>query len=126
MNVRQYANQVIAYIAETSVYIKKYVAHRLALLKLDATEKLIKLFSIVSHVLIVGFFVLLAFVFLFFSLAFWLSDLLGSDGLGFLAVGLLALLLALISLRSGGKWIQGRMERLVTELFFEESDDDEA
>ncbi len=126
MNPRQHIDQLIAYISETSVYIKKYVAYRLALLKLDTTEKLIKLFSMAAQALIVGSLAFLAFVFLFLALAFWLSDLLESEGLGFLAVGLLALLLAITSLCKGGKLIQSRMGRLITQLFFDESNEDEA
>ena len=126
MNLRQCLDQLISHSAETSVYLKRYLRYQLEYFKLDAVEKLALLLSKASQGLFIGFFALLAFVFLCFSLAFWLGALWASMSLGFLAVGSSNLILALLFFRFGRKALGKRIERTVVESAFDESGKHEA
>lgn len=107
-------------IAQLVEQLKQYGGLKLEMLKLDATEKTVKIIS----ALILGF-VLLLFVCaiaicLSFAVAYSLGGLLGSTPLGFLCVaGIFLLLLIIVYVRKKA-WIERPLVKLLAEILLEE------
>lgn len=86
--------------AELKEDISIYARLKIRLLKLTAIERTARVFSVLSHGIILLLLTFFTFLFLFTALGFYLGDLLGSAALGFLIIGGLYLLLTLVALWS--------------------------
>lgn len=98
--------------------IKGYIETRIELLKLEASEKLAHVITLIAFVFCFAFFGMLAFIFLNLALGGFLNAILESEFLGYLAVGLFYLLIMIIlgfSIRKGG--IHRSIRRATAKMF---------
>lgn len=114
------------HIDEVKDEFEDYVDKRISLLKLHLVEELSRFTA--GFAVKLGILYLLFFVFMFLSLAaaFFLGDLLGSNGLGFTLVAGFYLLLALIFWLSRRIWVEQPIIQAFIKIFFPKFEDDEA
>lgn len=114
------------HIDEVKNEFEDYVDKRISLLKLHLVEELSRFTA--GFAVKLGILYLLFFVFMFLSLAaaFFLGDLLGSNGLGFTLVAGFYLLLAVIFWLSRRIWVEKPIIQAFIKIFFPKFEDDEA
>lgn len=103
--------------------ISVYVRLKIRLLKLTAIERTARVFSVLSHGIILLLLVFFTVLFLFAALGFYLGELLGSTALGFLIIGGLYLLLTLllVGCRNG---IRIRLMNILINAITDDEDED--
>lgn len=97
--------------------LKEYAETRLKLAKLEAIDKSTSVLASMVMDVVVAISFILAFLFLSFALAFYLSKLLGSYTLGFGCVALLYLLIAVIIIFNKEKLQKPLVNLLIKKLF---------
>lgn len=114
------------HIDEVKNEFEDYVDKRISLLKLHLVEELSHFTA--GFAVKLGILYLLFFVFMFLSLAaaFFLGDLLGSNGLGFTLVAGFYLLMAVIFWLSRRIWVEKPIIQAFIKIFFPKFEDDEA
>lgn len=114
------------HIDEVKNEFEDYVDKRISLLKLHLVEELSRFTA--GFAVKLGILYLLFFVFMFLSLAaaFFLGDLLGSNGLGFTLVAGFYLLMAVIFWLSRRIWVEKPVIQAFIKIFFPKFEDDEA
>lgn len=114
------------HIDEVKNEFEDYVDKRISLLKLHLVEELSRFTA--GFAVKLGILYLLFFVFMFLSLAaaFFLGDLLGSNGLGFTLVAGFYLLMAVIFWLSRRIWVERPVIQAFIKIFFPKFEDDEA
>ncbi|WP_088654567.1 phage holin family protein [Geofilum rhodophaeum] len=114
------------HIDEVKNEFEDYVDKRISLLKLHLVEELSRFTA--GFAVKLGILYLLFFVFMFLSLAaaFFLGDLLGSNGLGFTLVAGFYLLMAVIFWLSRRIWVEKPIIQAFIKIFFPKFEDDEA
>ena len=114
------------HIDEVKNEFEGYVDKRISLLKLHLVEELSRFTA--GFAVKLGILYLLFFVFMFLSLAaaFFLGDLLGSNGLGFTLVAGFYLLMAVIFWLSRRIWVEKPIIQAFIKIFFPKFEDDEA
>jgi hypothetical protein len=105
---------------------ESYVDKRVDLLKLHLVEELSRFTA--SFTLKLGVLYLLFFALMFFSLAgaFFLGDMLGSNGQGFVIVALVYLVFVVIFILMRRVWVQKPVIKSFIKIFFPKFDKDEA
>ncbi len=111
--------------AELKEDISIYTRLKIRLLKLTAIERTARVFSVLSHGIILLLLIFFTLLFLFIALGFYLGDLLGSTALGFLIVGGLYLLLTLIALLNKNGIRIRLMNVLISAIMADDEDEDE-
>lgn len=114
------------HIDEVKNEFEDYVDKRISLLKLHLVEELSRFTA--GFAVKLGILYLLFFVFMFLSLAaaFFLGDLLGSNGLGFTLVAGFYLVMAVIFWLSRRIWVEKPIIQAFIKIFFPKFEDDEA
>lgn len=114
------------HIDEVKNEFEDHVDKRISLLKLHLVEELSRFTA--GFAVKLGILYLLFFVFMFLSLAaaFFLGDLLGSNGLGFTLVAGFYLLMAVIFWLSRRIWVEKPVIQAFIKIFFPKFEDDEA
>lgn len=114
------------HIDEVKNEFEDYVDKRISLLKLHLVEELSRFTA--GFAVKLGILYLLFFVFMFLSLAaaFFLGDLLGSNGLGFTLVAGFYLLMVVIFWLSRRIWVEKPVIQAFIKIFFPKFEDDEA
>ena len=97
--------------------LKEYVETRLKLAKYDAIDKSTSILASMITDIIVAISLILTFLFLSFSFAFYLSDVLGSKWQGFGCTALLYLLIAVIIYLAKDKIQQPLVNLFIKKLF---------
>ncbi|WP_052345614.1 phage holin family protein [Alkaliflexus imshenetskii] len=112
-------------LAEVKDEFEKYLDKRIDLTKIHVVEELSKFTS--GFAVKLGVLYLLFFVLMFLSLAtaFFLSDLLNSNGLGFTIVALFYLILAIVFYAMRHKWVEKPIIKAFIKLFFPKFEEDE-
>ena len=114
------------HIDEVKNEFEDHVDKRISLLKLHLVEELSRFtagFAVKLGILYLFFFV---FMFLSLAAAFFLGDLLGSNGLGFTLVAGFYLLMAVIFWLSRRIWVEKPVIQAFIKIFFPKFEDDEA
>lgn len=105
-------------VSQWKEHITSYVNARIDLLKLETADKVAHFWVNVVTKSVMLYFVLLALIFLSFSMAFFLGEILGSTSLGFLLTGLFYVLLTAVFYALRRAIVEKPVIRAVMRLFF--------
>jgi len=103
--------------------IKDYIELRYDIIRLDMTEKIVRIISVFFGIM--TFFVIVPGVLLFFSfaLAYYLGEILGANHWGFMIVGTVYLFLGILFITFKKKFITKPIIKTLTEAILKETDD---
>ncbi len=104
---------------ETVEYARQYVKQQGEWIRLEAAERLAKVFSALATVVVLAFFASWIVVMLSVAFAVWLGDAINSYPGAFLLVGLMYLVASLIIFLFRKQWITSPILTLVLNAFFE-------
>lgn len=102
---------------------KNYIEKRISLLKLETTESIVKVMSMVVYILLLLMLGVVFFLFLFVGIGFILGELLGNFAYGFLAVSGFFLICFLLFLNGKQGIIKYFKEKFVQTIFAEENNE---
>lgn len=104
--------------------LSSYIGVKIELFKLTAYERVAKIIAILSHSLILMLLAFFAVLFLFFTLAFFLGELLNSISLGFLIVSVIYIFLFLIAFYAKKSIRKGIMNIVIGAIQEKEEDNE--
>lgn len=105
--------------------IRKYIEIRLNLAKLDVLEKSAKILSLLLSAIFLFIIFMLFLFFISLTMAKWLGQLMNSDALGYLLIAVIYLIFGIIVLRYRRKLFLGSAIKHLSEIFFEDTEEDE-
>lgn len=115
-----------SYAKELKKDISEYVDLRVEHTKLQAYEKIAKLTSAATSYLLIGLFSFFAFLFLSFTLAFYLGNITGSTTMGFGIVSIIYLVILISIFIFRKKYFENAItNKIIGVLMEEENDEDE-
>ena len=103
--------------------IKEYIELKYDILRLDFTEKIVRIISVFFGIM--TFFVIVPGVLMFFSfaLAYYLGDILGANHWGFMIVGAIYLFFGMVFIAFKKRFITKPIIKTLTEAILKENDD---
>ena len=105
--------------------IRKYIEIRLNLAKLDVLEKSAKILSLLLSAIFLFIIFMLFLFFISLTMAKWIGQLMNSDALGYLIIAVIYLISGIIVLRYRRKLFLGSAIKHLSEIFFEDTEEDE-
>ena len=109
-------DQNIETIAQLVEVLKRYLTTKSDLLRIDITEKVVKLFTAMAMIFILSFILVLVLIYLSFAVAYALSTLMGLSFAFLTGVYILIFLLCIFNRR---RWIERPLVRFLADLLID-------
>ena len=111
-------DQNIETIAQLAEVVKHYLSLQTEYVKLDVIEKIVRLITALTLIVVIGLIALLVTIFLSFALAFALASFTG-NALAFVIVALLYLALLAVVVANRTKWIERPVVKFLATLLMQ-------
>ena len=111
-------DQNIETIAQLVEVLKRYLTTKSDLLRIDITEKVVKLFTAMAMIFILSFILVLVLIYLSFTVAYALSTLMGLS-FAFLTVTGVYILIFLLCIFNRRRWIERPLVRFLAVLLID-------
>ena len=105
-------------IAQLVEVLKHYIGLKADYLKVDLAEKIVKLLTVATMVVVLSFLLILVLIYLSFALAFGLATFIGT-ATAFLAVAGVYFILFLLFILKRKRWIERPLVRVLSSMFME-------
>ena len=111
-------DQNIETIAELVEVLKRYIATKSDLWRIDITEKIVKLFTIMAMFFTLSFILVLVLIYLSFTIAYALSTFIGLS-FAFLTVTCVYIVIFLLCILNRRRWIERPLVRILADLLID-------
>ena len=111
-------DQNIETIAQLVEVLKRYIATKSDLWRIDITEKVVKLFTAMAMIFILSFILVLVLIYLSFTIAYALSTFIGLS-FAFLTVTCVYIVIFLLCILNRRRWIERPLVRLLADLLID-------
>lgn len=111
-------DQNIETIAQLVEVLKRYLTTKSDLLRIDITEKVVKLFTAMAMIFILSFVLVLVLIYLSFTVTYALSTLMGLS-FAFLTVTGVYILIFLLCIFNRRRWIERPLVRFLADLLID-------
>ena len=111
-------DQNIETIAQLVEVLKRYIATKSDLWRIDITEKIVKLFTIMAMFFTLSFILVLVLIYLSFTVAYALSTLMGLS-FAFLTVTGVYIFIFLLCILNRRRWIERPLVRILADLLID-------